>query len=167
MSLTAKQEKFALAYVKTTNASEAYRTAYSPKKMTSKTINEEASRLLANPKVAARVKELIAPTLERHETLAEQYLEENRRIALFDPRKLYDADGKPKKIHELDDETASVLASVEETSAFGGKDNSVMTRKIRLWDKGAAIERGMRHLGLFEKDNRQRDPVHVEIELIG
>lgn len=57
--LTPKQEAFALAYVETGNASEAYRRSHDVSPDTKpETIWSEASRLLANPKVTARVKEL-------------------------------------------------------------------------------------------------------------
>lgn len=54
--LTAKQEAFALAYVETGNAAEAYRRAYDVKAATlHSTIYSAASRLLADSKVCARV----------------------------------------------------------------------------------------------------------------
>lgn len=56
--LTAKREIFCTEYVKSDNASEAYRIAFSCAKMKDKTINENASRLLKDSKVTARVKEL-------------------------------------------------------------------------------------------------------------
>lgn len=57
--LTAKQEAFALAYVETGNAAEAYRRAYDVKAATlHSTIYSAASRLLADSKVCARVAEL-------------------------------------------------------------------------------------------------------------
>ena len=57
--LTAKQEAFALAYVETGNGSEAYRRSHDVGADTKpETVWSEASRLLASPKVAARVKEL-------------------------------------------------------------------------------------------------------------
>ena len=46
MKLTPKQEAFCHEYIKTGNASEAYRRAYNTKKMKSRTITERASRLL-------------------------------------------------------------------------------------------------------------------------
>jgi phage terminase small subunit len=65
--LTPKQEAFACAYIETGNASEAYRRAgYSPN-MSDKTINEAACRLLRDSKVSARVVELQAAHLARHE----------------------------------------------------------------------------------------------------
>lgn len=57
--LTIRQEKFAQKYVECGNASEAYRYAYpSSTKWKDKTVWENASRLMANSKVSARVKEL-------------------------------------------------------------------------------------------------------------
>lgn len=66
MALPVKREAFAMAYVETGNASEAYRRAGYSQNASAKTINEEASRLLANPKVSARVDELKAQHAERH-----------------------------------------------------------------------------------------------------
>ena len=58
MKLTPKQEKFCLEFVKTGNASEAYRRAYSTEKMKDETIWTKASKLLARDKVRARVEEI-------------------------------------------------------------------------------------------------------------
>ncbi|MGW8157396.1 MAG: terminase small subunit [Desulfoprunum sp.] len=58
MKLTPKQETFCLAYLETGNASEAYRQSYNPPKMSPKTVNEASCRLLANGKIAARIKEI-------------------------------------------------------------------------------------------------------------
>jgi phage terminase small subunit len=55
-TLTPKQEAFALAYVETGNAAEAYRRAYDVKAATThSSIYVAASRLLDNPKVALRI----------------------------------------------------------------------------------------------------------------
>lgn len=57
--LTPKQEAFALAYVETGNASEAYRRSYDVGADTKpETVWSEASRVLSDPKVSSRVKEL-------------------------------------------------------------------------------------------------------------
>ena len=60
VAITSKQEAFALAFCRLANASAAYREVYQPGKAAAKTINEAASRLLKNRKVAARVAELRA-----------------------------------------------------------------------------------------------------------
>ncbi len=56
--LTDKQETFCQKIIEGMSQADAYRAAYSPKKMSDKTIWENASRLMANDKVVARVKEL-------------------------------------------------------------------------------------------------------------
>lgn len=58
MALTPKQEAFALAYVETGNASEAYRRAYSAAKMKPASIAVAASKLIADPNITLRVQEL-------------------------------------------------------------------------------------------------------------
>ena len=56
--LTPKQETFVQKIIEGMSQADAYRSAYSCKNMTDKTVWESASRLMADSKVSARVKEL-------------------------------------------------------------------------------------------------------------
>lgn len=56
--LTPKQEKFVQGIIEGKSQADAYRSAYSTKNMTDKTVREEASRLMSDPNISARVKEL-------------------------------------------------------------------------------------------------------------
>lgn len=56
--LTPKQEKFVQSIIQGMSQADAYRSAYSTKNMSDKTIHESASRLMADHKVSARLKEL-------------------------------------------------------------------------------------------------------------
>ncbi len=56
--LTIKQQRFVRAYLKTGNASEAYRQAYDCNGSADTTINRNAHALLQNDKIAARVEQL-------------------------------------------------------------------------------------------------------------
>ena len=56
--LTAKQEKFARCIVEGMTQADAYRSAYNCKQTTDKTVQESASRLMADPNISARVQEL-------------------------------------------------------------------------------------------------------------
>ena len=56
--LTAKQEAFVQNILQGMSQADAYRSAYDTKRMTEKTVWESASKLMANPKVATRLKEL-------------------------------------------------------------------------------------------------------------
>lgn len=64
MPLTAKQEAFCLAIVSGLSQADAYRKAYDASRMQAKTVQEKASRLMADGKVRARVEELRAPVVE-------------------------------------------------------------------------------------------------------
>jgi phage terminase small subunit len=63
--LTPKQEAFALTYVETGNASEAYRRAYDVASMAAQTIWNEASAVLSNRYVTIRIMELQQAAAER------------------------------------------------------------------------------------------------------
>jgi phage terminase small subunit len=73
--LTQRQEAFCLAFIESGNASEAYRRAYKPKRMSAKSIHEKASHILAEDKVQARVAELRAGAAEAAKFTLEQHLE--------------------------------------------------------------------------------------------
>ncbi len=65
--LTAKQEQFVKNIIDGMSQADAYRNAYDATRMADKTIHEKASRLMADGKVKARLKELrekmVAPTI--------------------------------------------------------------------------------------------------------
>jgi phage terminase small subunit len=74
--LTPKQEKFCQEYIATGNASEAYRRSYNTERYTPKSINENASRLLAEAKVLSRVNKLRADIAARHELTVDDIIAE-------------------------------------------------------------------------------------------
>lgn len=74
--LSPKQEAFCQRYLETGNASEAYRKAGYSSNMSDKTVNEASSRLLKNNKVLARVAELQAATVKRHELTIDDIINE-------------------------------------------------------------------------------------------
>lgn len=84
--LTVKRERFAQQYVRTGNAFEAYKKSFTYAPTTkSATLRREATRLLADPKVAARIEELREKLRKRHELRLDDLmaeLDENRDLAL-------------------------------------------------------------------------------------
>jgi len=171
MSLTTKQESFATACAKGENASDAYRSAYKTTRMTPKTVHEEASRLLANPKVAARIAELRVPAMKAARLEIEEVQRQHASVLRSDPRKLFRADGSMVPVHELDDETAAAISSIEVREEFegSGEERKLVgyTKKIRFWDKTAALNMAMRHFGQFERDNvQQRENLTLIVNLV-
>lgn len=118
-----------------------------------------ACLMLQEPAIIERVQQLIAERSQRTEITADRVLREVARIGLSDVRRLFTKTGTMKPIHELDDDTAAAVASVEVMEEFSGRgEDRVLVghvKKIKLWDKNSAAEKLMKHLGLFEKDNGQ------------
>lgn len=70
--LTLKQEKFCQEYsVNGGNATKAYHAAFNTKKMKKKSVNEVASRLLKDIKIASRIAALQKPLTEKYEVTRE------------------------------------------------------------------------------------------------
>lgn len=169
--LTARQDKFAMGVASGKTQSDAYRDAYKNQKMTPKQIHEEASKMASNPKVAQRINDLRSKITETGIASAARVLIEASRIALFDPRKLFREDGSPKPINELDDDTAAALAGLDIHEEFEGSgDDRVFvgyTKKYKVADKNAALEKLFKHHGLYEKDNEQKtDPLSELVRAI-
>lgn len=151
--LTPKQEKFCQEFVRTGNASEAYRLAYNAAKMKPEVIHVKASELLSSGMVSVRVKSIRESVTAKSELNTADILNEIRRLCAADPRRLVHEDGRPKLLHELDDDTAAAISSVEV-----GVDGI----KYKLWDKNAALEKAVKITGLYEKDNKQKaDPINA------
>lgn len=96
--LTPKQELFCQHYVDIGNASEAYRLAYNCAKMTQSAVWVEANRLLGNPKVTLRVKELKAEQAERFKVDRKKVEKVLMGIVEVDPSDMYfiDEHGRPR-----------------------------------------------------------------------
>lgn len=122
MALTIKQEKFCMVYVETGNASEAYRQAYNAENMSNEAIGVEACRLLDNPSVSLKVKELKSGHTKRHEITIDDLvkeLEEARACALNGETKQTSAAvaatmGKAKLLGLVVDKTDIKLTNVKE-----------------------------------------------------
>lgn len=100
MTLTPKQEKFALAVASGKTQSDAYREAFNVRPTTKpETVNQQASRLMADRNISARVEELRKPiankamiTLESHiarlKELAELAIQEGQIAAAIKAEEL-------------------------------------------------------------------------------
>lgn len=71
MSLTQKQEAFALAVFEGKSQADAYRLAYSTENMSDNAIYSEASKLMDNPKVSQRLAQLREKQAERTNVTAD------------------------------------------------------------------------------------------------
>lgn len=149
--LTLKQQRFANEYCVDLNATAAYRRAgYNAQ---GNSAEAAASRLLSNVKVRQAIHEKEKMVANRLEVNTENVLRETSALAFSDIRKLFNSDGSPKSIHDIDDATAAAIKSIEVGQMMS--EGKVIGRmcKIKLWDKNNAQERLFKHLRLFDKRN--------------
>ena len=77
---TAKQEAFAVAYVETGSAVEAYKSAYSTTSNSAHAIKATAHKTLRNERIQARIAELQAPAAKKAGITLESHLTELERL---------------------------------------------------------------------------------------
>jgi phage terminase small subunit len=148
--LSPNQAIFADQYIASRNATQSYLIAY-PKCKSEKSAAELGSRLLRNVKVQAykdcRLEIMREKTLIKPENL----LREESKIIFRDIRQLFDGETLISP-DQIPDEVASVIDSVEIKSrrVKDGDDwTTEYTYKYKLSDKGAALGRMERHLGMY------------------
>lgn len=154
--MNGKQKAFATEYVIDYNATQAaIRAGYSERSAYS-----QAHELLKKPEIMEAIKELEDAAAERAAITKDMVLKELSRVAFVDPRKLFDENGRPKDVTNLDDDTAAALASVDifEEFDYSGDEKELAgyTKKYKWIDKLRALEMLGKHLGMFT------DKVHVE-----
>ena len=157
--LTPQQEKFAQEVAKGKKLADAYRVAYpNSKDAKSKSVYEMASTVAAKINVSSRIEMLREKAEVAAVATREKLLREIARLAFADPRRLLRENGTMLPLHELDDDTAAAIASVE-VDEYG-------KLKYKLWDKGAAQEKLAKVLGVYETDNEQKAPTVTTVRLI-
>lgn len=126
--------------------------------------DRQGARLLKDVRISSELAQRRTEIAQKLELTTERVLLEVARLALFDPRRLFDNTGQPIPIQDLDDDTAAALAGLDihEEYSGHGKDRVFVgyTKKYKIADKNSALEKAAKFLGLFEKDNKQKtDPL--------
>ena len=143
--LAPRQERFVEEYLVDLNAKQAaIRAGYSPR-----TAEVQGSRLLSHAKVQRAVTARVAERSKRTEVAADRALLEIARIGFSDLRRLFREDGRLKHPNEWDDDTAASVASIELVTRKLGDGEVEYIHRIKLWDKGKALEQLSNHLGLY------------------
>lgn len=124
-----------------------------------KTAGVTGAKMLKDPRVLAEITRRRSELCANLEISTERILKERARLAFYDPRKLFDGDGKPIPIHLLDDDTAAALAGldVHEEYAGTGEDRVFIgyTKKYKLPDKNSSLTALEKIKGMYEQDNKQ------------
>lgn len=167
MALTPQQERFCQEYIVDLNATQAaIRAGYA-----ANAAKVQASRLLTKANVKERVAALQQTVADKAGISAQWVLEEFKKVAGADTRKLFDDNGNLRPIQDLPDDVAAAISSVEverRTDGHGEDKEVYHVHKIKRWDKLRALESLAKHLGLLvdktEISGKDGGPVIVEIQ---
>lgn len=119
-----------------------------------------AFTLLRRPNVVKALSDRREKLARKYELTTESVISELSKIVHADPRRMFAEDGTILSVKDWPDDVAGMVASIEVDELFDGtgKDRTWTgyTKKVKLWDKNSAIDKAMKHLGLFAEDNKQR-----------
>lgn len=153
--LTSRQENFAVNVATGVDESgspisqaEAYRRAFNSGKMSDKTVWEEASKLAANPNIAARIAELRAKVAEKHVIDASYVLRRLVEIDNMDALDILTDEGVIKPIKEWPKVWRQFISNMEVVEMSNGDDERKMAvlKKIKWPDKVKNLELIGKHL---------------------
>lgn len=137
MPLTKKQEIFCIEVLKQDTLSDAYRIAYSTKRMSDKQINEEASILHKNPKITQRLKELKQKVEDKELYTLKQSIQRDLRLIERYESALDVLENNKSQKNEIE--------AAERTIRFIGASGY-----------SNAQDRLSKQHGFFERDNKQK-----------
>ncbi len=161
--LTPRQEKYVQNLLQGKSQREAYREAYpSSRKWKDSAVDSQASITLSGTKVSQRYNALKDELKNRNLLTAERIMLEYSRLGTFDPRKLFNDDDSPKRITELDDDTAAAVAGLDVMEIYEGRgeDREFVghLKKYKLADKKGALDSAAKVLGMFVERHEHTGP---------
>jgi phage terminase small subunit len=153
--LNARQRNFIDEYLVDLNATKAaIRAGYSEK-----TAHVIGCENLKKPNILSAIQDRRDQLAAKAGVTQERVVEEYAKIAFLDPQLLFDDDGHLLPIQSIPKEVAAAIGGldVSQRQTSQGEDPEWETvKKIKLIDKKGALDSLARHLGLFERDNKQR-----------
>lgn len=151
-NLTPKQERFCQEYVIDLNGSKAaVRAGYS-----SKSSKEIASELLTKPNIQDFIQKLRNDISERNRIDIDELVQSMASMVRFDIKDMYDDNGNLLPIPEMPKEARLMIESFDLQEVVADGAVVGVTKKVRTIKKLDAIEKLMKHLGGYERDNSQK-----------
>lgn len=142
--LTDRQERFCLEYVVDLNATQAaIRAGYKEG-----TAGQTAAENLKKPQIKKKIAQLQAEIAKRTEITADMVVRELAAIGFADVRECFDQLGNIMNPKKLPDSIAKVVAGIDVIEV----KKDVKVKKLKLWNKVAALESLAKHLGMYQQD---------------
>jgi len=154
--LNVNQQLFMANLLKGMDAKRAYE-AVPGYKATGKAAESASSRLCKLPYFQHHYQKALDKIADKASATKERVVREECRIAYSDLRQLFNGESLLRP-DQLPGDIARAVSSFKEIHRADG----AIVYEYRFWDKGRALERISKHLGMYEKDNQQRqDPAFL------
>jgi len=145
LKLTPKQRIFVAEYMIDLNATQAaIRAGYSED-----TARQIGTENLAKPAILELINKRMEERAKRTEVTADRIINETAKLAFFSAKKLFNEDGTPKQIHEIDDDTAAAISGIEVVTVGNAEYGIGQITKYKVSDKNSALEKLYKHNGLY------------------
>jgi phage terminase small subunit len=152
--LTPKQQAFCDLYLTGLNAQDAYIKCY--KTNNKNTAKSKAHHLLNKEYVKKYIKARQQEVARKTEVTIEKVVNELAKIGFSNIKDLYTEDGRLLQPHELDRDVASVIQEITIREEIRGDEKVAEIIKYKLGDKKGSLDLLMKHLGGYDKDNKQK-----------
>ncbi len=126
-----------------------------------------ANAIMQTARVALRIQELIKLTEREFVVDRSRVLQEQASLAFFDPLELFDERGSFRPLAEMPPRVRAAIKSIEVEHVIrtvadpvtGEKVDTIVSVPVKLafHSKTAALDALMKHLGMYEMDNAQRN----------
>lgn len=153
--ITDKQEKFAysIATGEFKHNWEAYEAHYDTSKMSQNAIYVEACRLIQNPNVALRIKEIQEETEKRNQATLDEVLNMMADWLRFDPLEMFDDYDCVKSIKDLPKHIRTSISEIQVQEQYKntseGKVKIGEVKRIKFIDKRATADMIMKKSGAY------------------
>lgn len=160
--LNGKQKAFVEAYLRNGgNATQAALAAgYSEK-----TAYAQGCRLLKHVEIKNRLAKRAEKRSEAEMSLTDRIMLERKRLAFFDPKKLFHGDGTPKAVHELDDDTAAAIAGLGVANIGNSEVGIGQVLKLKMADKNASLTALEKINGMYRDKDESEGVLNIIINM--
>lgn len=124
-----------------------------------------AVELLTRNDVQEYILELKKERSERTEVTADMVIKELAKIGFSDIKEYYASENQTIDVTKLDNKLSAAISSIKITETEGDWGSKTV-KEFKLHDKLSALDKIGKHLGIFEKDNKQKGVDTVGMQLI-
>lgn len=165
--LSPNEKIFADQWLMDRNGTQAYKIAY-PHTKKDNTAAVLSFQLLKKPRVAEYIKKRLERISDKAEINVEWVLKKYKMLVEYSIADFFDDKGKIKPLSEIPKDKLYAVCGFKVNKIISAKDSEeikTIIRELKFSDKKGALDSLAKHLGMFEKDNEQKNKLPIEINV--